>query len=91
MRDNYSSLEGIQALEELIRWAKDVARTRRFDLEDYDNQISGNPFIFDVPSSSSDMIGTEKVGDIAADDSFFYVVVDNAGVLEWRRVGISSF
>ena len=44
-----------------------------------------------MPSSSTDTIGTEKVGDIAVDNSYFYIVVDNSGTLEWRRVAISSF
>jgi len=44
-----------------------------------------------VPASSTAIIGTEKVGDIAADTSFLYVVVDNAGVLRWQRVATATF
>lgn len=92
MRRLYKTINQNAQLLEIREWIREATRNRRFDLQDYDNQIANNPVIFDdVPTSSSDLVGTEKAGDIAADASFLYIVIDNAGTLEWRRVAISSF
>lgn len=76
---------------DIVRWIENATRERRTDIDDYNNQVSSNSAIFSAPASSTDMVGTEKVGDIAADSAYFYVVVDDSGTLEWRRVAISSF
>ena len=82
----------VKAINELKNFSRSAARAREFDIQDFDNQIAANPVIFsNTPTSSSDLIGTEKAGDIAVDTSFLYVVVDNAGTLQWQRVAISTF
>lgn len=91
MRQKYGELSYNATLGDVIKWIFAATRAREFDVQDYDNQVQNNPVIYDAPSSASDIIGTEKVGDIAADASYFYIVVDNSGTLEWRRVGISTF
>ena len=91
MRDLYKSVPPNSTLEGIIDWAIDVSKARLDDLSDFNIQATENPRIFSAPSSSTSTIGTEKVGDIAADSGFLYVVVDNAGDIEWRRVAISSF
>lgn len=90
MREKYDQIPPFPTLSDIKDWIVSVTRAREFDVDDYDNQVAGNPVIYSPPSSSSDIIGTEKVGDIAADASYFYVVVNNSG-LEWRRVALSSF
>jgi hypothetical protein len=91
MRDLHPVLPSNPTSADFYRWIEEVTRSRNGDLDDFNAQQRENPRIFDAPSSSTDTIGTEKVGDIAADSGFLYVVVDNAGILEWRRVAISSF
>lgn len=91
MRNLYRNININAQMPEILDWIRDATRNRRFDLDDYNRQDTTLPVIFDAPSSSSDIIGTEKAGDISADANFLYIVVDNAGTLEWRRVAISSF
>lgn len=97
MRELYTNLtqnrplEDIKLLEDFRTWIINATRLRQFDIQDFDKQTAENPRIFDAPSSSTDTVGTEKVNDVAADSSFLYVIIDNAGTLEWRRVAISSF
>lgn len=91
MKSQYGILSHTAKEEEIKRWINDVTRSRQADLTDYDLQEATKPKIYGVPSSSSDLIGTEKEGDIAVDASYFYIVADNSGTLEWRRVAISSF
>ena len=43
-----------------------------------------------VPTNSADTTG-DKLGDFNYDSAYLYVVVDNAGTLEWRRATLSSF
>ena len=79
------------AIKELQDWAVSSTRSRGADLADFNIQTTENPRIFAVPTSSTDIVGTEKAGDVATDASFLYIAVDNAGAIEWRRGGISSF
>jgi len=91
MRELYTNITQNSPDEDIRTWLINATRLRQFDLQDFDKQTAENPRIFDAPSSSTDTVGTEKVGDMAADASFLYIAVDNAGTIEWRRVGISSF
>lgn len=91
MREKYEVLPVNFGLKDVQRWIEGVTRARNADLDDFNNQESTNVRVFDVPSGSSDIKGTEKVGDIAADASYLYVVAENSGTLVWRRVSISSF
>lgn len=86
MRKLYKNLPNLATLEDLILWAKDVTRSRVFDVDDYNLQVSNNPFIYDAPSSPTDLLGTEKPGDIAVDSSNLYVVFDNGTTLEWATI-----
>lgn len=44
-----------------------------------------------VPSSSIDVLATDKVGDINYSASYLYILVDNAGTPVWRRTALSSW
>ena len=92
MQKQYNLISNSADLNELLNWARQVTRERGVDLDDYDDQRASDVVFFDgTPSSSSDLTGTEKAGDIAADTSFLYVVVDNAGTLQWQRVATATF
>lgn len=91
MRELYTNIRHDAPIEDIQTWIMNATRNRQFDLQDFDKQTTENPRIYNAPSSSTDTIGNEKVGDMAADASFLYIIVDNSGTLEWRRVAISSF
>lgn len=91
MRSQFPVLDFRKTIDDIVFWIEEVSRIRSSDVDDYAVQVRENPRIFSAPTSSTDIKGTEKVGDLAADASYFYVVVDNGGDLEWRRVAISSF
>lgn len=92
MRGNYKLLLGAQTIESLTVWAREVVRSRASDILDYEEQQAVNPRIYTrIPASSSDLLGTEKAGDIAVDTGYIYVVTDNAGVLQWQRVATATF
>ena len=92
MRNPYKNLGYNPEIKEIVDWCRQATRERAFDLEDYDDQIRTNPVYFTTPpSSSSDLSGTEKEGDLAADTSYLYIVVNNSGTLQWQRVATSTF
>ena len=92
MRDKYKTINNNAELKELELWAIDATRQRIIDLNDFNIQITENPRIFSTPSNATDIIGTEKVADTAADATFLYTVVDvGSGVLEWRTAPLTNF
>jgi len=91
MRNSYSVLPSKPTENDILRWIAEVTRSRADDLSDYENQQATKPSIYPVPLSMTDLIGTEKAGDIAADTTHLYIVTDNAGTLVWRRVALSTF
>lgn len=92
MKALYKNITANPSLRELAAWIRQATRERRIDLRDYNNQIGCNPKVFTrIPASTSDLLGTEQIGDIAANTTHLYIVVDNSGTLEWRRIAISTF
>lgn len=94
LNTNISNIEN--TITDIILWALDVARERQIDLADYNNQIASNPVIFTTaPTSSSDLKGSEKIGDMAfgtdSGTEYVYFVVDNGGTLQWQRVALATF
>ena len=92
MQKEYRLLNEKATPEDILDWIIQVTRERAVDLGDYDQQAATNVVYYSyTPTSSSDLIGTEKAGDIAADTSYIYIVVDNSGTLQWQRVGTATF
>ncbi|QDP62943.1 MAG: hypothetical protein Unbinned5081contig1002_48 [Prokaryotic dsDNA virus sp.] len=92
MQKRYKLLPNNAQLSDVTDWIRQVIRERDVDLSDYEEQESTNVVYYSyTPTSSSDLIGTEKAGDIAADTSYIYIVVDNSGTLQWQRVATSTF
>jgi len=92
MQKKYKILSATPDLNEALDWIRQATREREYDLADYSNQVSTNPTFYTyVPSSSTDLIGTEKAGDMAASTSYLYIVVNNAGTLRWQRVATATF
>jgi len=95
MNKKYEVLSINAGLNEVLRWIEDATRSRDEDLEDYADMDTSRSRVYSQPSSITDIIGTEKIGDIAVgEDSgtqYLYVIVDDSGDLEWRRVALSTF
>lgn len=79
---------------DIYRAFLDVVRIRREDVIDYNNLdkkfILGRK-VSRVPSSSTDVLDTDREGDVSMTSSYLYVLIDNAGTLAWRRVALSSW
>lgn len=80
--------------EDIARVVRDLVRTREQDIIDFNNLpnrfISGRS-VGRVPTSSSDVLATDRVGDASYDNQYIYYLIDNAGTAEWRRINLHSF
>lgn len=44
-----------------------------------------------IPTSSSDVFPSDLIYDRIVTDGFEYILINNAGVLEWRQIALNSF
>lgn len=92
MQSLYDVIPFNAQISDIVDWVRKVTREREIDLQDYNNHITTSVRRYEnIPASSSDVIGTEKVGDIAVDTNYIYIAVENSGVIEWQRAQISTF
>jgi hypothetical protein len=78
--------------KDILEVLRVILQERRKDVRDFDNLnarfYSKNP---KVPTSSTDISSSDKVGDIGYDNSYIYVCVNNAGTAEWRRAALTTW
>jgi hypothetical protein len=81
-------------LEFLTEKAAYVQRLREEDIENFNNLknifISGRK-VGKIPTSSTDITAGDRVGDFNYTASHLYIVVDDAGSGEWRRIALGVF
>jgi len=81
--------------EDLAKALQQIIRIRKEDVQDYDNLnnvfISGRSVGRVVPTTSADVLDTDRLGDILFTATYIYNLIDNSGTLEWRRVTQGSF
>ncbi len=44
-----------------------------------------------IPTSSADVVSTDKIGDVSYDINYIYILVNNAGTAVWRRTALGSW
>lgn len=80
--------------EQLVDFAKDVARKRQEDIVEFNNLpnvfISGRK-VAKVPTGSADVAPSDRIGDLNYDASYLYICVDDGGTAAWRRVALGSW
>jgi len=73
---------------------EDIIQKRRDDVKDFDNLnnifISGRKTAR-IPSGATDVLPTDKVGDINYDLSYAYVLTQDGATVEWRRFALASW
>lgn len=85
---------GAENLEEIREQLRQITNTRKDDISTISqitsSFVSGRK-VGRVPSSSADVLVTDKVGDINYTASFLYILVDNAGTPVWRRATLAAW
>lgn len=91
--DNYPNVvkEDLPSIKNVLDF---IVRLRKQDVIDFNNLpsvfMSGRK-VGKVPSSSTDIVATDKVGDFNYSTSFLYICVNNAGTAVWRRFTAGSW
>lgn len=71
-----------------------ISRERDNDIRDWNNltniYMRGRK-VGKVPSSSIDVDDSDRLGDFNYTASFYYILVDNSGAAEWRRMALASW
>lgn len=81
-------------LKQIIDVLVEIISVREEDIGDFDNLQSifmRGRKVGKTPSSSADVADTDREGDFNYSTSFFYLAVNNAGTLVWRRIALSSW
>jgi len=84
----------IKTLEDVQAFTNYICRTRDDDItqtSNYTNIFIRGRKVGKVPTSSADVAATDKLGDINFTDDYMYVLIDNGGTAEWRRVALGSW
>lgn len=81
-------------IESVTDSLRTIARLRAEDITDRNSF----PAIFmkgrkvgKLPSSSSDVVASDRVGDFNYTASYLYILVDNSGTASWRRAALGSW
>ncbi len=80
----------------IVKALQQIARYRDEDITDRNTLpavfISGRT-VGKIPSSSTDISATDRVGDIsfAVDGSYIYYCVNASGTAKWRRIALATW
>lgn len=89
MKD-YPRYNGPQDADSMLRY---ISKERKNDIRDFislkDVFISGRK-VDKIPTGSSDISTSDRVGDFNYDASYLYLCIDNSGAA-WRRVSLSTW
>ncbi len=84
---------------DILKWIEEVTGISQENQKDYDGLkntmiLGRNRTLLNnraIPSASNDVVATDAEGDVMHNGSAIYILVDNAGTLEWRSAALSSF
>lgn len=84
----------VNTSEDTVTLCQFILKERPNDVSDFSNLsnifMSGRK-VGKIPTGSSDVENTDRVGDFNYDDAYLYLVVETGGNAEWRRVGLASW
>lgn len=78
-------------LDDIKNQMRDITSARRNDIAVFQNLTSvfiQGRSVGKIPTSSTDVTNGDKVGDFSYDSTYAYLLVDNAGTGEWRRIAL---
>jgi hypothetical protein len=83
-----------KTLDGIFKFLDFVVRERKNDVNDFinlkNNFISGRK-VGKIPMGAADIDVSDRVGDFNYDTDFIYIVVDNSGTAEWRKVALINW
>lgn len=86
--------KSVESLSDIVDFVRYICRTRDDDVTEagnYNNIFIRGRLVGKVPTGSADVAATDKIGDVNFTDDYMYVLIDNSGTAEWRRVALGSW
>lgn len=82
-----------ESLREIGNFCREITRIREQDVNDFTNLsnvfMSGRK-VGKIPTSSTDIIITDRIGDFNYDADYLYICVEDSGAA-WRRITLGSW
>ena len=71
-----------------------ISRERDNDITEFNNLT--NIFmrgrkVGKIPTSSTDIVPSDRVGDFSYDPDYLYIVINDSGTAEWRRATLGTW
>ncbi len=87
----YYPVENEQDVKDQIR---EICNVRKDDIAQISNLV--NTFVAGrkvgkIPSASSDVAATDRLGDVNYDQDYLYILIDDSGTAAWRRVLLEAW
>lgn len=70
-----------------------VTRERTNDIKEFENlqnRFMAGRKVGKIPAGAA-TASTDKLGDFSYDENYFYIVVNNSGTAEWRRIAYTAW
>lgn len=83
-----------ETTKDLALVLRDIVKKRQADIDDFSN-LRSSVFIKTtrVPSASNDVLDSDNINNMSYDATtgYLYILGDNAGTLQWRRVQLATW
>lgn len=90
---NYPAMV-LRSVDDVIILCRYILKERSNDVNDFNNLknifMSGRK-VNKIPTESTDVLPSDRVGDMNYDDNYIYLLVDNSGNPQWRRVALAAW
>lgn len=84
----------VNSVDDLFKIMRYIIKERPLDVRDFDNLknifMSGRK-VGKIPGNSLDVVPTDRIGDFNYTQTYFYLLIDNSGTPEWRRISLGSW
>lgn len=81
-------------LEDIKTQLSQITHTRKDDITFINNLTNifvGGRKVGKIPSSSVDVVPSDRIGDQNYDQNYLYILINNSGVAQWRRASLGSW
>lgn len=89
---NFPSID-LNVLQDCIDLLEYIRSERKNDVKDFDNiqnRFMSGRKVGIIPTGAATVSG-DRIGDFNYDENYFYLVVNNSGTAEWRRIAYTAW
>lgn len=83
----------LKVLDDVINLLEYIRNERKNDVKDFDNiqnRFMSGRKVGIIPTGAA-TTSDDRIGDFNYDENYIYIVVNNAGIAEWRRVAYTAW